>query len=403
MLRNTPRNVPTLAATLVAALAAFLLVVGCGATSIPIPPAPAGPSDAADSGLGPGVRPLSFGPGDKGYPRVSPSGGRVAFVLDGSVVEKSFYARSFVRRTEEGFEAGGAEWLSEEVLAVLGREPPGGDASEADTPDSLFLTRQTEDPGGTPRLLEVAEGAGAMDTFPGGGIVAAMQAPQDAGNSKLVLLRGRVKPYPGTIPGRVLGISVSPDGTEAAIVVRRDEEGEDADRVELFSYRFPEGPARRVELFAGGQNILGIPQWTDDGIHFIAGDEGAPYALYRVSEDSEEPKPVRGVGEGFLPADIEASPGGDRLAVVGRRNATSPTDVYVLDLAAGTLEAVTANENMEVKADPRDLAWTPDGSGVVFVARVTLSGPEVYDAPARSLAPAFYNLYLAPAGGSGQR
>jgi Tol biopolymer transport system component len=105
------------------------------------------------------------------------------------------------------------------------------------------------------------------------------------------------------------------------------------------------------------------------------------------------------MGEGFLPAGICASPEGDRLAVVGRRSPDSPTNLYVLDLASGTLETATANEDMEVKTNPQDLTWSPDGSYVVLVARGVLSGPETYGAPAASLSSAFYNLYRVPVGG----
>jgi len=53
---------------------------------------------------------------------------------------------------------------------------------------------------------------------------------------------------------------------------------------------------------------------------------------------------------------------------------------------------------MEIKTNPRDLAWSPDGQSVVLVVRSALSGPEVYDAPAETLASAFYNLYEVPVG-----
>jgi hypothetical protein len=69
-----------------------------------------------------------------------------------------------------------------------------------------------------------------------------------------------------------------------------------------------------------------------------------------------------------------------------------------LDLASDTLEAATANENMEIKTNPRDLAWSPEGRSVILVARSALSGPEVYDAPAKTLSSAFYNLYEVPVG-----
>lgn len=407
MPRNKPRR--PLSATLAAAFAVALgslLASGCGESveGVPIQPTPARPQDAADPGLGPGVRPLSFGPGDKSSPRFSPSGDRVAFVLDGHVAEKPLYTQSFDRKTEgDDFAAWGAEWLSEDNLAVLGRKTAGEAAAGASTLDSLFLTAPRDDPGPL-RLLEAVEGVEEADALPDRGLVVAVEAPWEEGSSGLMLVRRWVKPYPGSIPGRVLGLSVSPDGSEAALAVRHDKAGnETEDRVELLSYRFPAGPARRVALLAEGQEVLGVPQWAEGGVHFVAGAEGGPYALYRVPEGSEEPEPVPGVGEGFLPASIEASPDGRKLAVVGRRNAGSPKDLYVLDLASGTLEAVTANEDMEFKTGPRDLAWSPDGSGVVLVARGALSGPEVYDAPARSLAPAFYNLYLAPAGPPDER
>jgi Tol biopolymer transport system component len=122
----------------------------------------------------------------------------------------------------------------------------------------------------------------------------------------------------------------------------------------------------------------------------------ADYDLYRVPAGSGTPEQVRGIGEDFVAANIRVSPDGQRLAVVGRRNPGSPTNLYVLDLVSNTLEAATANENMEVKTNPLDLAWYPDGNHVILVARSALSGPEVYDAPAQTLASAFYNLYEVP-------
>jgi hypothetical protein len=53
---------------------------------------------------------------------------------------------------------------------------------------------------------------------------------------------------------------------------------------------------------------------------------------------------------------------------------------------------------MEIKTNPRDLAWYPDGSSVVLVARGAFSRPEVYDAPAKALSTAFYSLYEVQVG-----
>ena len=422
--RGRRRAALAVTATLAATLLAALAVTGCASggeeiEGIAIQPAPAGQAEGGP-GLGPGTSPLSFGPGDKGSPRISPSGERVAFVLNGAAVEKPLSARSFGRRTAEGFDAERVEWLSEENLAVLGREATGQSPADrtdtAETPGSLFLTRPGDAPGIPPALLEVSEGAGAVDADPEAGeLVAAVEAPRVGGGSApegssnllLVRERGQVKFYPGELPGPVTGLSVSPDGREAVLALAPGEGGETEGRVELLSYRFPKGPPRRVALLREGIELLGAPQWTSRGVHFVAGDpagageEQSALVLYRLAEGSDEPEPVRGVGQGFLPAGICASPEGDRLAVVGRRSPDSPTDLYVLDLASQALHAATANENMEFKTSPRDLTWSPDGSYVVLVARVALSGPEVYDAPAQSLSSAFYNLYRVPVGGRG--
>lgn len=398
------------------AVLAALLATGCGSgedEGVAIRSAPAGVAEAGP-GLGPGVRPLSLGPGDKGAPRVSPSGDRVAFVLDGSVVEKPLFARSFGRRTEDGFVAERAEWLSGENLAILGQEAAGESAATgAEGPTPLFLTRPGDAPGIPPGLLEISDEVGAVDADPEGeALFAAAEAPlvngaPPAASSKLLVVRGRgqVKFYPGTVPGLVTGLSVSPDGREVVLALAPGEDGETEGRVELLSYRLPQGPPRRVALLPEGVELLGSPQWTTRGIYFVAGDpaeagaEKKGFVLYRVPRGSDRPEPVREVGEGFLPAGICASPGGDRLAVVGRRSPDSPTNLYVLDLASEALEAATANEDMEVKTNPRDLTWSPDGSYVVLVARGVLSGPETYDAPAASLSSAFYNLYRVPVGG----
>ncbi len=419
-------------ATLAAAFAVLILLApsGCGllssnAEGVAIPPSPTKPT--GDLGLGPGVRPLSFGPGDKGSPRISPSGDRVAFVLDGYVIEKPLYAQDARLRTAKGFGAEGAEWLPDESLAILGPadETEEGGAKTASTPRSLFVTRPDDSwSNDSPHVRKFAERVGAAGAVPGAGaVVAALITPPEAGSpgeassSRLVLLWGSARPvniYLGRVEGYVTGLSVSPDGTQAVLAVQRatdDTESREASRFEVQVYRFSEGQARHVASVPEGMEVLGAPQWTPQGIHFVAGEvkdpaetpragNPSPYALYRVPEGSDAPEPVRGVGENFVAASTNVSPDGERLAMVGRRNTGSPTNLYILDLGSDTLEAATTNENMEIKTNPRDLAWAPDGRSVVLVARGALSGPEVYDAPAETLSSAFYNLYQVPVGDS---
>jgi hypothetical protein len=343
----------------------------------------------------------------------------VAFVLDGYVTEKPLYAQSFRRRTASDFGAEQTEWLLDGGLGILSPQDKTENwGAEATLTSNSFFSAQpdyssSDSSSNVRKLVERVVAAGAV---PGGGVIVAVAMPSTADSTeeppknRLVLLRGSAEPmqvYLRSITGFITSLSVSPDGREAILAIRH---GDDNARgwFEIQTYRLSEGWARRVARLPRGMEILGAPQWTPRGVHFVAGaaddsaardKNSAPYSLYRVPEGSQAPEPVRGVGEDFVAASINASPDGRRLAVVGRRNPGSPTNLYVLDLASETLEAVTANENMEIKTNPRDLAWSPDGGSVVLVARGALSTPKVYDAPASTLSSAFYNLYEVPAGG----
>lgn len=411
------RSSPTLPVAVFASLVMALspMLAGCALAGVTreaetIPPASANP--ATDLGLGSGVRPLSFGPGDKASPRVSPSGEKVAFVLDGYVAEKPLYARTSLPRTASDFDAGQAEWLADEGMAVLSRQYGVGSARTPPAPSSLFDVRPgSSSSDGSSDVARSIEQVTTVGAVPDGGAVAAVavppESPGESTSSRLVVLQGSEKPasvYSRSIKGSVTGLSISPDGRRAVMAVRRDAGGDEG-RFEVQTYEFSEGRASRVARLPEGTEILGAPQWTRGGVHFLAGvptdsttDDRNPadYDLYRVSAGSGTPEQVRGIGEDFVPASIRVSPDGQRLAVVGRRNPGSPTNLYVLDLASGTLEAATANENMEVKTNPLDLAWSPDGNLVILVARGALSGPKVYDAPAQTLSSAFYNLYGVP-------
>jgi len=414
------RNRPVLPAVVFASLALVLVPVfaGCGLIGDAregqtIPPATA--ETVTDLGLGPGVRPLSFGPGDKGSPRVSPSGEKVGFVLDGYVAEKPLYAQTFLPRTASDFGANHAEWLMDEGMAILTRQGEAGDGSgrTSPAPGSLFDVRpDSSSSDGPSDIARSIENVTAVGGVPEGGAVAAVAvAPESLGgpaSSRLVLLRGSDKPasvYLRSIRGSVTGLSISPDGRRAVMAVRRDTT-DGVGRFEVQTYEFSEGRASRVARLPEGVEILGAPQWTRRGVHFLAGEatntaaddnrNPADYDLYRVPAGSGTPEQVRGIGGNFVAASIRVSPDGQRLAVVGRRNPGSPTNLYVLDLASETLEAATANETMEVKTNPLDLTWSPDGDYVILVARGALSGPEVYDVPAQTLSSAFYNLYEVP-------
>ena len=395
-----------------AALAALVSLSGCallpGETreTISIPPASAGSS--SDSGFGPGVQALSFGPGDKGSPRMSPSGERISFVIDGRVAEKPLYSQDPSLRTGEDLYAEHAEWLPDDTLATLGAKERDRDVKTL-VSSSLFARGEdvsTDDQ----ELVKRVEAVGAV---PDGGIVAASEVPSASGfseeqiTSRLVLLKGPEEPmkfYLEGIEGRVSGLSISPDGNLAMLAVLRNGNGRGgAKRFEVQTYRFSDGRVSLAARLPEGIEILGAPQWTSQGAYFVAGDAGSdaeagPYALYRTVSGSEEPEPVSAVGEEFVAASANISPEGDRLAVIGRRNLGSPTNLYVLNLDSDTLDTATTNEDMEIKTNPRDLSWSSDGQSVILVARVALTGPTIYDTPAEELSSAFYNLYQVPVG-----
>ena len=89
--------------------------------------------------------------------------------------------------------------------------------------------------------------------------------------------------------------------------------------------------------------------------------------------------------------------------MIGRLNPKSPANLYVLDLLAEKLEAVTNNEDMEIKTGPDDVAWSPGGESVAIIARsIPSTEAKVRAAPVQELLEDFYNLYEIPVEASGE-
>ena len=379
--------------------ATVFLAIGCmrpdQETSIP-PLSAAG--ERVDPGLGPEAQPLSSGPGYKGSPSWSPHGGRVAFTVDGYVMDKPVGTGEARRWTTRDFVAEDAEWTSEDSLAILGA------VSAGKASNSVYRARSGEESLG---VREVAKEVLAMSRGPGGeGLIVAFQI--GSGESELALLRdnGAVdRIYTSTVVGRVTGLSLSPDGRSAALAVRTA-----GNTFELHTFDLRAGVHRRIAMLDEGLEIFGAPQWTKKGICYVVGKESASvgggtaplYDLYSITPGSGGPEPTPGVGEDFVASSIRVSPDGGRLAVIGRLNPNAPVNLYVLDLAAQDLEAVTTNEDMQIKTGPDDLAWSPGGDSVAIVARGALSDePRVRAAPKRALLEDFYNLYEIPVGDRG--
>ena len=393
--------------------ATALLVAGClhypdRETSIsPLPAA----GERVDPGLGPEARPLSSGPGDKGSPSWSPRGGRIAFTVDGYVVDRPVGTGNTRRWTTKDFVAEDTEWVSEGSLAIFGAASgavPAGEAPAGEAPRSVYRARSGEQSLG---VEEVATKVLAMSPGPGGEglIVAARLGPH---GSELSLLRdsGALdRIYTSAVDGHITGLSLSPDGRRAILAVRA---ARDLASFELHVFDLRVGTHRRIARLGEGLEIFGAPQWTEKGICYVVGKEetsveggGEPlYDLYTMTPGSDSPEPTPGVGEDFVASSIRVSPDGGRLAVIGRLNPKAPINLYVLDLAAQDLEAVTTNEDMEIKTGPDDLAWSPGGESIAIVARGALSEePHVRAAPKGALLEDFYNLYEIPVEGRGAR
>jgi Tol biopolymer transport system component len=379
-----------------------VFVAGCAHADKEVSIAPLVPAAGrVDLGLGEGTRALSSGPGYKGSPSWSPTGDRIAFTVDGYVVDRPTASEDLRHWTTRDFIAEDTEWISEDILMILGAASPSG---TEETPSSLYMARADEDP------LELEKVENEVSAIaPGkGGLIFALG--RGASESRLALTRGSGdvrRLYSKSIKGRVASLSLSPDGDEAVLAVRPPG---DLETSVLHVFDLRKGKGREITRLDGNQEILGTPQWTGQYVYFVAGVKNTPvdrdgsepiYEIYRVPEEGGAPEPAPSVGEDFVAASIRVSPDGERLAVIGRLNPNSPTNLYVLDPFAKDLTAVTMNEDMEIKTGPDDLAWSPGGESVAVIARGTPSTePEVRAAPADRLLRDFYNLYEIPVGGT---
>jgi Tol biopolymer transport system component len=380
---------------------AAVLVAGCAPAEEEISIAPLVPAAGrVDPGLGPGTRALSTGPGYKGSPSWSPGGDRIAFTVDGYVVDRPAHSEDPRHSTTRDFTAQDAEWISEDALMILGAASP---SETEEAPSSLYRARAEGD---SLELERAEEEVSAISPGKGGLILARGRGAFESG---LALTRGNGdvrRLYYESIEGGVASLSVSPDGDQAVLSVRPPGDLQTS-RLQVFDLR--KGRVREITRLEGNREILGTPQWTGRYLYFVAGVKNTPvdrdgseplYEIFRVPEEGGAPEPAPGVGEDFVAASIRVSPDGERLAVIGRLNPKAPTNLYVLDPLAEDLTAVTTNEDMEIKTGPDDLAWSPGGESVVVIARGTPSTePEVRAAPAVRLLEDFYNLYEIPVGG----
>src|SRR5215217_7382359 len=229
-------------------------------TSIP-PLSAAG--EQVDPGLGPEAQPLSSGPGYKGSPSWSPQGDRIAFTVDGYVVDKPLDAGGARRWTTRDVVAEDVEWTSESSLAIFGAANPlaGTDGR------SVYRVRSEQ---GSLGVKEIATKVLAMSPGPGGESMIVVRKTGPYGSSLVLMHDNGVidRIYTSTIEGRVTGISLSPDGRKAALAVRTP-----GDLFELHTFDLRGGAHQKIARLNAGLEIFGTPQWTKRGICYVVGKE----------------------------------------------------------------------------------------------------------------------------------
>ena len=361
-------------------------LVGCGTSEVGIPPIPA-ERDAADLGLGPGVRAITSGPGDKASPILDPTGERLAYVVDGYIVQKDLDTGTTERRTTRDFGAAAVAWTPTGGNLTI---PSARDARDRYTLYRTSGERDLEVESVSEDVLFAARVPGSSDLLAafGSGSESTLARLEEDGEAERL--------YTRPIDGRITGFSLSPDGERAVVAARRD------DAFTLFVFDLLEGTFRKVAETDRGKEILGVPQWTDGGLYYIAGESEASeetpvYDLYRLPTSGRtETEVVSEVGEDFIAAAAQVSPDGGFLGLLGRRSLNSPANLYLLDLASGDLQTATSNENMEIKTGPDDLSWSADGENVLIVARAVPAEVAVRALPADKLTADFYNVYEVP-------
>jgi len=186
----------------------------------------------------------------------------------------------------------------------------------------------------------------------------------------------------------------SPDGRLVAFLSRRDKPESDRDAfAQLWVIRATGGEATKLTDHEGRIRQF---EWTADSarIFFLAdeaesdeqkaakksgedaiyvdegpnGQERGRYSeIWEVTVNDPQPRPRRITKGELLIHDVKPSPDGRRIAIIhrpdNRRNSQYLGEVAVVDVATGELKNLTRNQ-----APEQDVAWSPDGALVSFVA-----------------------------------
>jgi dipeptidyl aminopeptidase/acylaminoacyl peptidase len=208
----------------------------------------------------------------------------------------------------------------------------------------------------------------------------------------------------------------SPDGKHVAFLSTRDKAESDKDGgPQIWVIRAAGGEATKLtehkgtikdfEWSADSSRIFFLTEQAEsdeekaatkageDAIFVDEGPNGQERGRYaEVWETALEGKQARQISKGrLLIGDFKPSPDGKRIALIhrpdNRRNAQYLAEVAVLDVASGELKDLTKNQ-----APEQNVAWSPDGSQVTFVAPSDASWDLAAD-----------RLWIVPAAGGAQR
>lgn len=155
-----------------------------------------------------------------------------------------------------------------------------------------------------------------------------------------------------SFPGMNSAAAWAPDGKEIAVTLSKD------GNPEIYVVDFWTGKIRRL-TYSGG--IDTSPTWSPNGkeIAFVSDRAGTP-AIYIMGADGSNVRRLTFVGKYNVAPSW--SPLGDRIAFVGRSIDEGNTDLYVIEVATGSVSRISAI------GDNLDPSWSPDGYHVAFTS-----------------------------------
>jgi TolB protein len=153
-------------------------------------------------------------------------------------------------------------------------------------------------------------------------------------------------------PGMNSAAAWSPDGKEIAVTLSKD------GNPEIYVIDFWTGKMRRLTYSSG---IDTSPSWSPTGkeIAFVSDRAGTP-AIYVMGADGSNVRRLTFVGK--YNAAPSWSPLGDRVAFVGRSIDEGNTDLYIVEVASGSVSRISAI------GDNLDPSWSPEGYHVAFTS-----------------------------------